>query len=270
LEAADADLTRCYIVDAVQDIGQDGQLQQRGFSLATDLDRLATELDRIGDVAIVIIDPITAYLGSDLDSHRTADVRALLEPVRRLAERYLVAIVAVSHLRKAADGDAILRVTGSLAFVAAARATYIVTRDSHDSDRRLFLPAKNNLGTDIAGYAYRIEPVTLAGEVIETCRIVWDEELVTVSADEALSARSGEDARVTRRDMAADWLRLVLIDGPLAVAEIQTGAKDAGLSWATVRRAANDLGVVTGKDGYTEGWSWRLPDDAQPGTEIEL
>ena len=46
---------------------------------ATDLDRLASELDRIGDVAIVVIDPIPAYPGGHVDSHRTGDVRALLE-----------------------------------------------------------------------------------------------------------------------------------------------------------------------------------------------
>jgi RecA-family ATPase len=188
LDAAGADLTRCHVIEAVHELGDDGKLWQRGFSLATDLDRLAAELERLGDVAIVVIDPITAYLGNDTDNHRTADVRALLEPVQRLAERYGVAVVAVSHLRKSSEGSAILQVTGSLAFVAAARAAYIVTRDQHQDGRRLFLSLKNNLGVDTTGYAFAVVSVSLPSG-IATSRVVWEDELVTITADKALAPR---------------------------------------------------------------------------------
>jgi putative DNA primase/helicase len=214
LEAACADLTRCHVIEAVHDIGDDRQVRRRGFSLATDLDRLASELDRIGDVAIVVIDPITAYLGGAVDSHRTGDVRALLEPVQRLAGRHSIAVVAISHLRKSGEGHAILRVTGSLAIVAAARAAYIVSRDELEGDRRLFLPLKNNIGADQAGYSFTVGPVTLPSG-IETCRIVWGEDLVTMTADEALAQRREAAEVLKPRDMAAEWLRDLLANGPV-------------------------------------------------------
>jgi hypothetical protein len=70
--------------------------------------------------------------------------------------------------------------------------------------------------------------------------------------------------------MAAEWLRVLLADGAVAVRQIEAESKAVGLSWATVRRAANDLGIVTGKTGYDMGWAWRLSDETAPGAEIEL
>jgi hypothetical protein len=70
--------------------------------------------------------------------------------------------------------------------------------------------------------------------------------------------------------MAGEWLSRVLASGPRAVSEIEAEAKAAGLSWSTVRRATNQLGVTSEKTAFTEGWAWRLPEEAMPGEEIEL
>jgi putative DNA primase/helicase len=268
LEAADADLTRCHVIDAVQDIGDDGKPRRRGFSLVEDIARLRAELQRIGDVALVIIDPITAYLGAT-DSHRNAEVRAVLVPLGELAAQHSVAVLAISHLRKSLAGDAVLQVTGSLAFAAAARAVYIVARDPDDSARRLMLPAKNNIGDDRTGYAYRIEPISLANG-IGTSRPVWEPGLVTVTADEALATHErGNAGAPPKRNAAAQWLAGILGEGPVAVSELRREAEAAGYSWATVRRAHNELDVTAEKTGYDDGWAWRLP-ETPLGAEIEL
>jgi hypothetical protein len=267
LEAAGANLTLCHIIEATQDIGDDGKPRRRGFSLVDDLARLGAELRRIGNVALVIIDPITAYLGA-IDSHRNAEVRAVLAPLAELAAQHGVAVLAISHLRKSLAGDAVLQVTGSLAFAAAARAVFIVARDPDSAARRLFLPAKNNLGEDRTGYAYRIQAAALTGDIV-TSRIVWEPETVTMTADEALASRAAE-AKPRPRDMAAEWLSEVLADGPVAVSVIQADAKAAGFHWPTVRRAANQLDTTTVKTAFEGGWAWRLPEGAAPDEEIEL
>ena len=51
------------------------------------------------------------------------------------------------------------------------------------------MPIKNNLGSDQAGYAFTVAPMTLA-DGIETSRIVWEEDAVTVTADEILAVQS--------------------------------------------------------------------------------
>ncbi len=131
LETAGADLTRCHILEAVEDRAPDGKIRRRAFSLVDDLPRLSAKLAELPRVALIVIDPITAYLG-ETDSHKAAEVRAVLAPLAELAARHGAAIIAVSHLRKSTAGEALLQVTGSLAFVAAARAAYVVAKDQEN------------------------------------------------------------------------------------------------------------------------------------------
>lgn len=107
LEAAGADLDRIFILDAVM---EGNGTRPRAFNLKADLPRLGQMLEYIGDVALVVIDPVTAYLG-DTDSHKNADIRALLSPLGELASRHGAAVVCVSHLNKggAARPSCVLR-----------------------------------------------------------------------------------------------------------------------------------------------------------------
>jgi hypothetical protein len=273
LEAAGADLKRCHIIEAAQDAEGGNKPKRRTFSLVKDIPRLDAELRRIGDVALIIIDPISAYL-DQVDSHHNAEVRAVLAPLAELAGRRSIAIVAISHLRKSLAGDAVLQVTGSLAFAAAARAVYIIARDPDDPAHRLFLPAKNNLGDDRTGHAYRVEPVSLPNG-ISTCRIAWKPEPITMTADEALAPRdrgtaNGGRGRAPKHNAAKQWLAGVLAAGPVPVATLRADAEGAGYSWSTIRRAQDALGVTAEKAQFEGGWVWRLPKDAVRGAEIEL
>jgi putative DNA primase/helicase len=129
--------------------------------LQRDLEALSVKLADLGDVAAVVIDPITAYLG-EVDSHRNGEVRALLAPLSDLAAQHGTAIIGVSHLNKSAGTEALMRVTGSLAFVAATRAAYLVAQDPENPSRRFFLRMKNNLGPESAGLAFSIDAATVA------------------------------------------------------------------------------------------------------------
>src|SRR4029077_20705512 len=111
-----------------------------------------------GDVKLVVIDPITAYLGfGTVDSFRTADVRAVLTPLVTLAAEMKVAMIAVMHFNKKMDvTNALLRISDSLAFGAVARHVYGVIDDS-ENERKLFVRAKNNVAAKIKNktLAYR-------------------------------------------------------------------------------------------------------------------
>ena len=58
LDAAGADCTKIHGMKMVQELTDDGQVLNRGFSLATDVQRLEERIDEIGDVALVEIDPM--------------------------------------------------------------------------------------------------------------------------------------------------------------------------------------------------------------------
>lgn len=76
LEAAGADLTKIHLIEAVRATAQDGSTIRRGFSLSSDIPKLIVLMHELGDVRLVIIDPISAYFGST-DSHKNVEVRTL-------------------------------------------------------------------------------------------------------------------------------------------------------------------------------------------------
>lgn len=261
LEAAGALPHRVHTVDGVRTgILPDGTQPLRAFNLADHIAQLGEVLKQIGDVAVVFIDPITAFLGGSADSHKNSDVRALLAPLAELAARHKVAIIGISHLSKATGQQAMMRVSGSLAFVAAARAAFLVAADTDNPSRRFFLPIKNNIGPDGDGLAFTIEVATIdvkAGS-IETSRIMWESEPVSAKADDVLNAdreRGGQSAMAD----AQDWLRGILADGEVPVAQIHKMAQAEGVSGATLRRAKANLGVDAKKSGMADGWTWSLP-----------
>ena len=100
LEAAGADLKRVFILDAIREPNRDGALTTRPFNLTADIERLSDLARKLGDVGLIDIDPITAYLGG-VDSHKNAEVRGVLAPLAAMAAETEAAIVCVSHLNKA-------------------------------------------------------------------------------------------------------------------------------------------------------------------------
>ena len=248
LEAAAADLSRVHCAGLVKEAGA-----RRGLSLETDVALIAARATALGDCRLVIIDPVSAFLGAT-DSHNNAEVRGLLAMLAEMAARLGVAVVLVSHLNKAGERSrALYRPTGSLAFVAAARASYIIARDAEDPKRRLVLPIKNNLAEDHTGLAYGL----ITGTNGAPC-LAFEPDPVTITADEALS---GASAGPSPRDAAADWLRERLANGPVLAADVWADAHAEGLAEATVKRAKRQLRVVARKTkGRLEGgWLWRLP-----------
>lgn len=246
LDAAGANVNAIHYLQAIND----RQRGPRGFNLA-DVGPLADLLDRLGDCKLVIIDPLSAYLG-DADSHRNAEIRALLAPLASMAAAAGAAIVAVTHLNKSQQ-SAMYRMTGSLAFVAAARAAYCVVRDKDDQNRRLMLPVKNNLGPDTTGMAYAIR------EDRGIPYVQWERDPVSVNIEDALAPSAGHDK--APGDAAAEFLSDLLGPGPVSTDEVKTECSAAGISWSTVRRAKDKLGVRAVKVGFGKSgrWSWQLP-----------
>ncbi len=260
LEAVGADIGKIFVLDAVKDENSDGEAHERGFDLKQDVHNLNGFLEEIGGAALIVIDPISAYLGGT-DSHKNADIRALLSPLSDLAAKHKAAILCITHLNKGQSRQALQRVTGSGAFVAAARAAYVVAKDQDMPERRLLLPIKNNIGNDNTGFAFSIESVE-PPDGINTSRVAFEDELITELADEALAPEHDAGTRSALEE-AKDFLRAVCLHGCPAE-QVQKEAKEAGISTATLRRAKDALGIKSRKDGKGP-WLWMLPEqeDAQ-------
>jgi hypothetical protein len=142
---------------------------------------------------------------------------------------------------------------GSVAFVAAARAAYIVTKDQGNPERRLVMPVKNNLAKDSTGLAYSVHTADNDAPVI-----AWELEPVTITADEAL-APSESSGEKTDTDWAIEVLKLELAEGSKPYRDVASEMRKAGIKDKAFRRAREKIGVITKKSNFQGGWTLELP-----------
>src|SRR5262249_55048131 len=221
LIAAGADLRRVTIIKMMQEAGKAWM-----FSLISDLDALRQRVLETGDVKMVLIDPISAYLGiGKIDSFRATDVRAVLGPLKEFAAELRVSILAIMHFNKKIDiTNVLLRISDSLAYGAAARHVYGIV-DDPDNHRKLLVKGKNNLA--------RAEQKTLAfgfderevgaskrtGLPIRAPYIVWHPDPVDITASEALQA-AAESKSPSARESAKLFLEALLSNGPVGSKDV--------------------------------------------------
>jgi hypothetical protein len=244
LDAAAADVAHVHRIKAVRVRLADGSTAESRFSLERDLERLENVLEKNPAVKMVQIDPLTAYTGR-IDTHRDAEVRGLLGPLAELASRRGIAALAIMHLKKS-ETAALLRISGSIGFVAAARVVWGFGPDPQNSSTHVMVAVKNNLAPLGNGLAYEIAP---AGSV---ARIVWLPDPVSLDANTVLNAPV-ENA--SRRREAEGWLRAYLERGvEMPAAQIFEAAEKQTFSERTLKDAKKALGIRTFKRG--DRWFW--------------
>lgn len=261
MEAAGADCSKIEILEAIRTETEEGEEITRGFDISSDITQLIVLMRQIGDVRLVIIDPISAYMGT-LDSHKNSDVRGAMARLKDVASEMGAGILIVNHLNKSQGQDALLKSQGSVGFVAAARAVWGVAKDKENPQRRLFMPLKNNLGTDETGLAYSIESHQLIASdpPIITSRVMWESQVVNMSAEEVFSANSDEEQNATTDAKA--FLLDALSQGAAKVQDLIASSRKAGHNWNTVKRAKQQLKVRSSRIGglaHDGGWTWELP-----------
>jgi putative DNA primase/helicase len=251
LDNMGADVSRIISIEAVR--LQDGRDRpyEDYFRLSRDADVLKQVLTERKDVRLVIIDPLSAYLGSGVDSHKDADVRGVLMPLVELAQSFNAAVLGIVHMNKNVSSKAVYRALGSIAFTASARTVWLVTTDPNNpkSTRRLLLPAKHNV---------LINPTGLAFEIADS-KVVFETEPVTLSADEALEQKSSVAS--PEKDRAVEWLREILAAGEMRSTELQEMALQEGISRQTLKDARKQIGMISypvKQPGGNSAWFVRL------------
>jgi hypothetical protein len=239
----------------------------RGFSLQEDIERLEQliELNRRASnrATLVIIDPVSAYMGKagQIDTFRDTDVRATLAPLQAMAVRTHATVLMVTHFSKTGKTEALMRVIGSIAFTAAARAAFMVIEDQKDGappDRKLMLPLKNNLSPVRTGLAYKITPKAV-DKLGELPVIEWEPVAVSITADQALAAK--DKAQQQKNNPAINFLREVLSDGPREKSVVEELADDRHISPSQLRKARERLKIMVEKSGFPAKSHWRLLKD---------
>jgi putative DNA primase/helicase len=255
-----ADLSRVYFIADIRDGNE-----RRAFDPARDMEPLRRKLLEIGDVRLLIVDPIVSAIAGD--SHRNAEVRRGLQPLVDLAGSMRCALLGITHFSKGTSGrDPVERLTGSLAFGALARVVLVAAKYQEEGEGgrtlRLFCRAKSNIGPDDGGFEYDLRQAELKTHPgIFASSVGWG-EAVEGAARELLATAdaTGDDGEGGTLGEAKRFLADLLADGPAPVKAIKADADGAGYSWATIRRARSALGIESEKEGMKGGWVWRMPD----------
>lgn len=252
--AQGGDSSRVYFVGDYREGGE-----VRPFDPATDMQLLQKNISGIGDIRLVIVDPVVNTVTGD--SHKNTEVRRALQPLVDMAQRLGAVVLGITHFSKGTAGrDPVERVTGSIAFGALARIVLAAAKTTTDegTDKRLFVRSKSNIGPDGGGFEYELNQVELPNTGIYASQVLWG-DVIEGTARELLATADVPDDKRTEREAAARWLQEVLADGPLSAKQVRSQSEQAGYSWATIRRAKDTLGIKPEKTRFDGGWEWDLP-----------
>lgn len=255
LLASGADRRRCYFIEGAR---RDGEVEP--FDPARDLPMLQAAIEQIGNVKLLIVDPVVSAVTGD--SHKNTEVRRALQPLVDLGAACGCAILGITHFSKGGQGsDPAQRIIGSVAFAAVARVVLVAAKVKGEDgeDARILARSKSNIGPDDGGFHYHLEQAEpIPG--IQASYITWGKK-VEGSARELLTDPADQNSE---EQDAASFLRSLLSDGPLPAKEVFKDADGAGYSRDQIKRASSKLGVEKVKNGMNGGWMWGLSITQEP------
>jgi hypothetical protein len=252
LDAAGADTERILALSTVPE----GRVAERTICIPNDLHIVEQAIGRVG-AALVVVDPLMAFLGEKTDAHKDQHVRRALAPLAALAERTRAAVLIVRHLNKTAGGNTLYRGGGSIGIIGAARSGLVVAKDPEDPERRILAANKHNLSKAAPSLVSSLETAPNGA-----ARVVWG-GTSELSASDILKEPADSEQRSAMSEAKAFLLK-ELKDGPVAAERVKKDSRAAGVSERTLKRAKRALGVGSEKEG-DGSWSWVLPEGKAEG-----
>jgi len=259
LALSGADLSRVFFIDDIREGNE-----RRSFDPARDAEPLQRKLREVGDVRLLIVDPLVSAVTGEGNSN--PQVRRSLQPLVDIGRDIDCAVLGITHFRKSSTGsDPVERINGSIAYGALARVVLVAAKHQEEREDgrtvRLFCRAKSNNGPDDGGFEYDLHQAELKthpGIFASTVR--WG-DAVEGGARELLATAdaTGDDGEGGTLADAKRFLADLLADGSMRAGDVFKDADQAGYSKRSLQRAANAIKVERHKDGMRGGWIWRLP-----------
>lgn len=257
LLASGADRARVYFVAGTR---VDGRVEP--FDPARDLLGLQAQAARIGDVRLIVVDPVVSAVTGD--SHKNTEVRRSLQPLVDMAANMGAALLGITHFSKGGQGqDPASRVVGSIAFTAVARVVLVAAKVKGDDgeDRRILARSKSNIGPDDGGFTYSLEQSEPLPD-IHASYVAWG-DTVEGSARDLLTDPNQDDAG--EEGAKTDGIDEVLIRfigrDTVPGSAVKARLKSEGFSEKQIRSARQRVGVIIRRSGFgaeTRDY-WALP-----------
>lgn len=219
----------CPLPDGTKDVKLDDSAHREAIA------RLMAE----EDVRFAVIDSLRGSHSGDENSSKSMEVLAWLAALARDTAK---PVLVTHHLRKSTREEVTLdRVRGSSAIIQLCRLVWALDSPFEDIPQVVRVQAiKNNLGPNAQPLAFTIS----------------QNGLIFYNAPP--SDATQQDTKPLAR--ACALLKAILSASPVASTDVQIAAENAGISWATIKRAKTRLNVIATKQGSDGKWYWRLPD----------
>lgn len=238
LEKANADCSKIRVIDETE----------KELSMTDErLEQAIAETN----AKLVILDPIQAYIGSDVDMHRANEIRPVLKRLGIIAEKYGCAIVLIGHMNKASGSKSTYRGLGSIDIQATARSVLLVARIPDKPNIRIMAQDKSSLAA--AGDSIGFE---ISEDRGFECIGPYD-----ITVDELLAGKEGRGRK--KLDVAIAFIKEYFgAENEVSSTDIEEEATRKGIKRNTLLSAKKKLGITAGNRKTTEGtmyWTWILP-----------
>jgi putative DNA primase/helicase len=235
-------------------------LDKKYLDLSKDLYLLEQTLKQMGNVKLIVIDPLSAFLGQTR-TMEDAQVRQVLGQVKVFCEKMNVAVLCIMHLTKDRNKDITQRALGSTAFGAQARVIWHVEESNGVT---YFSHAKYNIVECQGNRPFTIKR-SIQDDPNSSPVIVWQNDVNYDKPHELFANSANMDGNSTLAEVV-EWLKEQLQTGKEKQSTIQNNAESVGYSIRTLRRAKEELKIKPKKIGSI--WYWDLPQ--QPIIEEKL
>lgn len=231
LEAANADCTRIFYIDE-----SDKDLSMRDMRLEQAI--------KAHEARLVILDPLQAYLGADINMNRANEVRPVMKHLANIAADNNCAIILIGHMNKASTIKSTYRCLGSIDFQGAARSVLIVGRSVSNPNMRIMCSDKSSLAPEGDAIAFELNPET---------GFNWIGKIKMTSSE----LINGNNTDVPKKQQAIMLLKDILANGMVSQREILQSAENEDICKRVLNEAKKELNVRSIKK--KDGWYWQLP-----------
>ena len=193
---------------------------------------------------LVILDPLQAYIGANVDMHRANEIRPVMKHLAEVAQRQQCAVVLIGHLNKAMGMKSSYRGLGSIDIPASARSVLLVGRIKDNPTVRVMAQIKSSLAPEGEPIAFELNKekgfISFIGK--------YD-----ISIDDLLNGV----ATTSKLEQAEKLLRDMLSDGSsIKQKQLQQQAKIRNISERTLNEAKKNVGVKSFRSNNE--WYWKL------------
>lgn len=210
---------------------------KRHVRLPEDIEAIKETALAIGDVGLVIIDPLGNHTGGK-NSNDEGVVRNAIAPLNDLADELECPLIGVRHLGKDTERGSLTSVLGSTAWVDVPRAVLAVVADDEDDMQFHIQVIAGNRGPKNEGRTFRMELID----------IVPGGEPVTKAVEIGVSSKQvdellGTAARSSKSKQARQLILDILADvGQMESDQLDAQiARETGLSARTIQNQRMDL-----------------------------